>query len=208
MPVTPGETITGTVAAPAATPGAAPSPYPLRPNWTDHAAAGFRVGLPGRWNAVDVTAEGAGGIQDRLVELDGAWVESQREMYSTENLPQGLQFWAMDSRAVGSSYATLTVVTRELTETMTLRELVPQISADLGASRMQILGTRYGLTTNGLDTARMVVRGRVGPITVQQYVYVYLRDNKAWIATYTVDWRYWGSFYPTFAASASSFRAD
>ncbi len=182
--------------------------YPIRIGWTDHTAADFRLALPERWKAIDVTEGGIEAVLDEVEELDSEWADRIREMYSTEDLQQIIKFWAMDTKAVEGTYANVNVGAQEVPESITLTEVVKQISAGFKQAGGQVIASSYRARINGLDAARLTLRMRVGSVTVQEYTYLYKRGNKMWVVTYAVDQKYWNTYMSTFDSSARSFRAD
>jgi len=200
--------------APSSTPSKTPRPtrtataYPIRAGWTDHSAADFRLALPDRWQAVNVTEKGIEAILETAKKLDSEWAQKVAEQYSAENLKESVKFWATDTKEMGGNHATMNVVSQELPESITLNAAVEQVGAAVKNMGVQIVASSYRAKINGLDAARLTLRMRVGSVTVQEYTYLYKRGDKLWAVTYGVDQRYWNTYASTFDASARSFRAD
>lgn len=197
---------------PTSTPTSIPTPTatppPLMSGWRGHAASGFYIALPERWESVDVEKEGIEAIWNLLEGINTEWARNIITMFSAEAMQEMIKFWAMDSEPAGIGYATANITFQPQAfpiEVDDLCILMPSLYEQMG---IEMIEAECGLKINGLDAARFMTRLQMGPLAVKQYQYVYVQKGGLWTLTLTVDETEWSEYEPIFVTIAESFRVD
>jgi len=174
--------------------------------WQEHASGGFSVALPERWKVVDVKEEGIDAVWDLLEGVDTEWARTATAMLSAERMKEMIQFWAMDSEPAGFGYAIAIVMRQDIPFPMSAEDLCVQMPAAYEQLGVDLVDTECGLTINGLDAVRFMVRLPVGALAVKESQYVFVGEDTLWTLTFGVDETKWSEYEPTFATAAESFR--
>lgn len=210
---TPTPTFTPT-STPTPTPTSTSTPTPtatlpsLPTGWRDHAASGFHIALPERWESVDVEERGIEAIWNLLEGTNTEWARNITTMVSAEAMQEMIKFWAMDSEPAGIGYATISITFLSQPFPIKVDDLCTQMPLLYEQIGFELVDADCGLEINDLDAARFVIRLRMGSLAVKQYQYVYVREGDIWTLTLAVDETEWSEYEPIFATIAESFRVD
>jgi hypothetical protein len=180
----------------------------LPAGWQDHAASGFHIALPERWEVVDVEESGVEAIWNLLEGLNSEWARNTTATISAQAAQEALKFWAMDSEAAGVGYATAAVTLQSQPFDVEIDDFCEQVQSLYEQMGLEVLASECSLEINGLDAARFTVSAEVGPIAAKMYLYLYVRENKAWAVAIGVDSSEWSEYESTFAIAGESFWVD
>ena len=187
-------------------PTAKPSPAPAA--WRDHAASGFQISLPQRWEAVDVKREGFEAIWALLEGVNTEWAQTVTTMFSADAVREAVRFWAMNPQPAGIGYASLNIVSQPQVFPMKVGDLCTLMPAVYEQMGIEMLAAECGLEINGMDVARFLVNLEMGVVAIKEYQYVYLPEGALWTLTFAVDASVWSEYEPVFVRSAESFQVD
>lgn len=196
------------IPSPTITPTATITPYPLPTGWRDHAAADFQLGLPGRWEAVDVDQEGVDAIWDLLAGINTEWAESVTSLFSSEAMREAIKFWALDTEPAGSGYASLNIIPQTQAYAIPIEDLCSQIPAAYQQLQIDMIESDCSLKINGLEAARFMTGLNMGELGVRQYQYIFVRGVRVWTLTFSVDSTVWDRYEEIFVTAAETFRTE
>lgn len=206
---TPTSTLTPTPSStPTTTPTPTATPLPLPAGWRDHAASGFHIALPERWESLAIEEEGIEAILNSLEGINTEWARNITLMFSSEAIQEAMKFFAMDSEPAGIGFATVNATYQPLAFPIKVDDLctiMPSVYEQLG---VEMIEAECGLEINELDAARFTSRFQMGALAVKQYQYVYVQENSTWTLTLGVDETEWSAYEPIFVTIAESFRLD
>lgn len=189
-----------------AIPTTAPMPWP--DTWNDHAASGFHIALPERWEVVDVDREGVEAILSMLETLNTEWARNTTAMLSAEGVQEMTKLWAMDSEPAGVGYATMTITHQSQPFPIRVEDLCAQLESAYQQMGFEVVAVECGLKINELDAGRSIVRLPVGALAVKEYQYWYVQGRSVWVVSMAVDETKWSEYEPIFATIAESFMVD
>lgn len=200
--VTPSPTINATV------PPAESPPVPLPEGWRGYSTNGFSLGLPDRWEAIDIDKEGIEAVLNILENLNTYWARNASARFTSEAVQNMMKFWAMDSEPAGIGYASTNVTYQSLPYSLTSQALCQQMPAVYKQMGIELLDAECGLEINGLEASRFTIHLVTGPFAVRQNQYVYMKGREMWSLTLAVDETLWEDYEDTFKAIAHTFTTD
>ena len=180
----------------------------LPEGWREHATAGFRLGLPERWEVVDVASEGIEAIWDMVEEINAEWAENITSAFSAEAMVDVLKFWAMDPEPAGVGFATVNVTHQVQPIRITAANLCAQMPALYEQMGIELMEATCDLRINGLDAVRFGLRIEAGPLAVGQYQFMFVQGRSVWAITIAVDATVWSEHQPQFLAIGETFMVD
>jgi hypothetical protein len=188
------------------TPAATLPPFPT--GWQTHAASGFSIALPERWNVVNVEREGFEAVWSLLQDTNTEWARTVTAMFSAETVRQMIRLLAIDPEPAGTGYATLTATSHAELFSLQIEDLCTRMTAMYEQAGIELLGTECNLAINGLDAARFTIRVQVDAFDFKEYQYILVRGTHLWSLTFGVNAPDWAVYEPVFVKAAESFQAD
>ncbi len=194
--------------SPTATPTLTPTPFPLPHGWLDYGSEGFHIALPESWEVVDMDKEGVDAIMDLLGNMDNEWAQNVAGVVSAEQMQESLKLWAMDSDPAGAGFATLNVQLQTMPIPLKVGMFMTQIEAMYDQMGVEVMSIEPSGQINGLEAGRISIRLPVGPFSVRNYQYIFVKGRNLWAVNMGVDQDNWSSYEPIFAQIAGTFRLD
>lgn len=186
-----------------------PNPPILLPEgWRGYSTNGFSLGLPERWEAIDIDKEGIEAVLNTLQSLNTEWARNASAMFTSEAVQNMMKFWAMNPEPAGIGYASTNVNYQSLPYSLNSSAVCQQMPAIYKQMGIELLDFECGLLINGLDVARFTIHLQTGPFTVRQNQYVYVKGREMWSLTLAVDETLWGDYEDTFEAIARTFTTN
>ena len=182
------------------------SDYPLPAGWQDYTVSGFSIGLPEKWEAVDVDREGIDMILSVLQYVDSDWAKNSADMLSADEMEEMLKFWAMDMDPAGLGYASINVMFQSLPFPIRVSDMCAEMPSAYSQMGIELLDINCNLEINGIPAAQFMTILHSNFGSVQQYQYLFMRGKNMWSMTLAVDETEWASYKPVFETIAETFR--
>jgi Tol biopolymer transport system component len=187
-------------------PSADTNTAPLGAGWRSFTVSDFYLTLPERWVSVDVNRETIKSILYSAENLNPEWVQNVIAQVSANDFPEMTKFWAMDAQPAGGVYALGNVALWVFSSPQSSESVcveMPPVYQEMG---VELLKAECGLEINQLDVARLTTRHTLPSLTVMQDEYYYVRENKSWVLTLSVEATQYENFSEIFDTIAGSFR--
>jgi hypothetical protein len=169
-----------------------PIPTPLPTGWSEYSLSGFHIALPDHWTNI-------------LQKFNTPWSRYITSTLTTEEAQELLKFWAMDTQPTRVAYATISVLAQTLPITIKSSQLCCQFPSSYKQMGITLIDRHCGIEINGLDAAWFQVQKNKHDFTVNEYQFIFIKEQNIWAMTMSVDPASWEKFKPTFETIAESF---
>lgn len=176
----------------------------LPEGWTEYTSAEFAIGLPNRWEVVDIDQEGMDAMLELLLDFDPTWADMIESMYATGATAPPV-FFAMDTQMVGAGYANININKDFLPFAVPLKLLCDEFNVVYPEMGFNILESDCALDINGIPAARYLVEMSIGAFTSTQYQYLFLSGRDFWILNFSAEKIGWSEYQPIFISIAETF---
>jgi hypothetical protein len=174
----------------------------------EYSMSGFYITLPTRWEVIDIDKEGADALWEMIEGLEADWAEAARAMYSSEELLEAFDLWAIDSEPAGPGYAVATVLSQELPYSVEAADLCMMMPATYDQMGIEVVDSDCSQVINGINVARFVVRLEVEGMAMKQVQYCFLSGTDMWVMSMGVPETEWSEYEPILSGIAQSFRIE
>jgi hypothetical protein len=174
----------------------------------EYFVSGFYISLPTRWEVIDIDKEGVDALWEFIAGLETDWADAAQAMFSSEEILEAFDLWAIDSQSSGDSYAVATVLSQELPGPLAAGDLCMVMPATYDQMGIEMVDSDCTLTINGIGAARFVVRLEVEGMPLKQAQYCYISGTDMWVLSMGVSEAEWPEYESILSGIGESFRIE
>ncbi len=177
-------------------------------DFREYSTSGFHITLPARWEAIDIDQEGVDALWEMIEGMETDWADAAQAMFSSEEMLEAFDLWAIDTEPAGLGYAVVTVLSQVLPYPIEPDGLCMMMPATYEQMGIEMVDSDCTLEINGIGAARFVVRLEVEGMVMKQVQFCYLSGTDMWVLSMGVDETAWSEYEPILFGIAESFRID